>query len=134
MGIDWTTYSNFQLFKMLYKTTDPECVSLLFGDLDLQKFEPFTKRKPLGEGEEAEDGQQEKSEVILWDDEDQIEINENVYNHFSQYIAAMFSIVLDEKITTDNTLKQWYINKDRRLVENKKKKEEKGKEEKPISI
>lgn len=146
MGIDWNEKSNFELFVMLYKTADPECTKLLFGDLDFSKFEPLLKQKPPKakvEGENSDDDDddnsddenvEEKPELVLWDDEDQIEINENVYNHFSQYIASVFAIALEEKITTDNTLKQWYINKDRRLVENKKKNEEKGKEEKTISI
>lgn len=145
MNKDWNEMSNFELFVMLYRSADPECTKLLFGDLDFMKFEPLMKKKPPKENtepnveEDAENGgkpdesEEDELELILWDNEDQIEINEDVYNHFSQYIAEVFSVALEEKITSDNTLKQWYITKDRRLVENKQKKEEKG-ENTQISI
>ena len=118
MGVDWTEKSDFWLFIQLYHNINQNVSKLLFGDLDFSKFQPLIKRK----SEDDEDG-----EIIMWDDEDQIEINMDVYNHFSQYLQNVFSIFPEEKITKDNTLKQWYINKDRRAINNAKELEEQGK-------
>jgi len=57
----------------------------------------------------------------LFNKEDNVEINEAVYHHFSQYLRAVFTINIEEKITTNDTLKSWYITKDKRAMENAKK-------------
>lgn len=125
MGVDWNTFSDFQLFVMLYKQIDPDVSKLLFGDLDFSKFVPLLKQK----NEEDEDG-----ELILFNNDDWIEINANVHNHFSQYLRNVFGIFPEEKITDNDTLKQWYITKDKRAIENAKKLEEKGKEKRSSSM
>lgn len=128
LGIDWNEFSDFSLFVMLYKQADPDVVKLLFGDLDLQKFEPMLKQLPPkldsdsreGDGEQV--NEEPQAEIILWNDEDEIEINADVHNHFSQYLRVMFNTFPDEKITQMDTLKNWYITKDRRAIEQAKKK------------
>lgn len=124
-GIDWNTFPDFHLFVMFYKQIDPEVSKLIFGDLDFQKFEPLLKRKSI----EDEDG-----ELVLWDNEDEIEINQNVHNHFSQYLRAMFNVPFEEKITHSETMKQWYVNKDKRDMERRKQLEKEGKADKGVSI
>ena len=118
LGQDWNTFTDFQLFVMLYQQADPEVVKLLLGDLDLRKFQPLMKRKSI---------EDEEGELILWDDEDEIEINYDVYNHFAQYLRAMFNQFPEEKITQADTLKSWYITKDRRAIEKAQKDEQQGK-------
>lgn len=118
LNIDWNIFPDFYLFIMLMSQIDESVSKLLFGDLSFKKFEKIFKRK----NEDSEE------ELILWDAEDEIEINADVYNHFSQYLRAMFSLNIEEKITDDETLKSWYIIKDKRAIENeakKKKKDEK---------
>lgn len=114
LKIDWNTFTDFELFVMLYKQIDPDVAKLIFGDLDFNKFEPMLKQT-------SEDD--EKGEIILWDEEDQIEINYDVYNHFCQYLRIVFNIFPEEKITQTEVLKQWYINKDRRAAEQAQKKQ-----------
>lgn len=118
LKIDWNTLSDFELFSMFYTQTDPEVVKLIFGDLDFSKFERVFKQ-PLSEDE--------KPELILWNEEDEIGINADVHNHFSQYLRAMFNIFPEEKITTSDYLKAWYIQKDKRALEKAQKDEEEGK-------
>lgn len=125
MGIDWNTISDFQLFVMLYQQADSEVTKLMFGDLDFSKFQPLSKVK---------DENDETGELVLWNDEDQIEINADVHNHFSQYLREVFGTHPEEKFTEDPILKQWYITKDRRAIENAKKLEEAGKGKKAASI
>jgi len=46
LGIDWNTYSDFELFINLSSQIDPEVSKLLFGDLDFGKFVPLLRRRP----------------------------------------------------------------------------------------
>jgi len=116
LKLDWNTLSDFELFCMLYPQIDSEASKLMFGDLDFKKFVLYKKQLP----DQAET-------VVLWDKEDNIEINEEVYQHFAQYLRAVFNMYPDEKITDDPVLKQWYLHKDQRALEiaqKTKKKEE----------
>lgn len=131
MGIDWNTFPDFHLFIMLYNQIDPDVGQLLFK-MDFSKFVPF--KKPKISEDEVDENNDEQFEIVLYNHEDGIEINETVYFHFSQYLREIFGIEPEEKITADNTLKSWYITKDRRAAENSKKLEEKGKEKKSHSM
>lgn len=116
-GKDWNILSDFELFCMQYDSINNDASSLIFGDIDFSKFIPYIK---------TVDDQQV---LILWDEENQIEINENIYNHFSQYLRNVFNIFPDEKITKDPVMKQWFINKDKRQLaidQEKSKKEDKN--------
>lgn len=106
VGIDWNNFSDFNLFLMLYKQIDPDVSKLLFGDLDWSKFD--VSEKKLNDTSEAI--------TILYNYEDGIEINEEIYQCIHQYLQTMFGIFPDEKITSDPILKQWYINKDERQI------------------
>ncbi len=126
LNYDWNEISDFQLFIMLYNQIDPEVSKLIFPDLDFSKFIPLMKQIPVDNDEDAENGEF-REEIILWDNDDQIEINADVHNHFSQYLRAVFNTFPEEKITQDPNLKLWYINKDKRAAEHSKKELEKGK-------
>lgn len=158
IGIDWNEISDFQLFAMLYQQIDPDVSKLLFGDLDFKKFQPLLKKMPKkedseetssdesweevsveeqsGEEQSGEDKSDEANdeELILWNDEDQVEINAEVHNHFSQYLRAVFNSAPEEKITNNATLKQWYINKDKRALERAREEEIKNGSRKTTSI
>lgn len=117
MGLDWNEVSDFELFIMLKNGINADASALMFGDLDWSKFE--LSQKTIGE----------EKKIILYDAENGIEINEEVYFHISQYLRAVFNMTPEEKITTDKILRQWYITKDQRQ---KAIDEEKGEE--PTSI
>ena len=57
---------------------------------------------------------------------DNIEIDEQVYFHISQYLRAIFNYYPEEKITRDPVLKRWYIDKDKREKANEEYKAKKG--------
>ena len=116
IGLDWNTLSDFELFCMLYSQLNSEATKLMFGNLDFTKFVLYKKHLD------------DKDEVVLWNQEDNIEINEDVYQHIAQYLRAVFNMYPEEKITDDPVLKQWYIYKDKRNVEiaQKTKKKEDG--------
>ena len=116
-GVDWCEMPDFELFTLLISGADKEVYRLFLGDLDLSKFERMGKN--VGD----------KQVLVLYDAEDEIEINEEVYWHISQYLREMFSIFPEEKITKSPTLKDWYIEKDKRDREIEKDKAAKGNSE-----
>lgn len=114
-GLDWNVVTDFELFCMLYTNVDKDVAGLLFSDLDFSKFELFAKQKADSD---------EKS-VILYDKEDDIEINEEVYQHIAQYLRQVFNMQPEERITTDEVLKEMYLHKDRRQLEIEQKQKKK---------
>lgn len=108
-GIDWNNLSDFELFIMLVSTADPEIYHTFLPDVNFEKFGVFQKQIPDGEPIK-----------VLYDIENKIEINEQVYFHLSQYLRNVFNIFPEEKMTKDNTLKKWFIQKDRSAIENAK--------------
>ena len=108
-GVDWCEMSDFELFTLLITSADKEVYSL-FLDVDLSKFKRV--------GKIVED----KEVLTLYNEEDDIEINEEVYWHISQYLRELFSIFPEEKITRSPTLKDWYIEADKRKREIEKEK------------
>lgn len=113
-GIDWCEISDFELFITLYKSLQEEVTTLLFGDLDFQKFELMKKVKD------------EKEVITLVNKEQNVEIDENVYQHIHQYLQNVFGIFPDEKITKSSTMKNMFIQSDRQELANKEFKEKKG--------
>ncbi len=108
--IDWNIFSDFELFTALITSVEYD-VYKNFLDVDLSKFERVGKDV---------DG---KQVLTLYSPELDIEISEEVYFHISQYLRTVFNSFPEEKITKDNTLKHWYIDKDRREREIEKEKE-----------
>ena len=106
-GIDWNELSDFELFCMLHKQVESEISKQIFNGLDLNDFELFKK------GDEI---------IVLYNEQLNIEINEDVYQHIAQYLRAVFRINPSEKITKDKFLKDMYIHKDRVEAERRKEK------------
>lgn len=101
-GIDWNEITDFELFIMLYKGIDEEVSKLLFGDLDWSKFEVYQEQKD------------EQISMVLFDTENQVKINEEVYQHFHQFLQAVFNSYPEEELTEDKMLKKWWVDKDKR--------------------
>lgn len=113
MGKDWNIMSDFDLFCLLYKQIDNNASKLMFRDVDFSNFELYTKRI------------NDTDTVVLYDKESDVEINEDVYQHMSQYLRDMFNIHPEEKITSDKILKEMYIRKDQSAIDNASKKKNK---------
>lgn len=119
--IDWCEISDYDLFITLYKSLQSEVTTLLFGDLDFQNFKLMKKVK---------DG---KDTITLVNEEQNVEIDEVVYQHIHQYLQNVFGIFPDEKITESAMLKDMYIQKDRNELRNQEILEKQGKK-KSISM
>lgn len=110
--IDWNELSDFELFLMLYSSIDKDAAKLIFGDLDFSKFVLCGKQVS-----------EDTVSPILYNEESDIEINEDVYNHFCQYLRNVFNVFPEEKLTSDPIMKSWFIKKDQRQLAIDKEKE-----------
>lgn len=115
-GVDWNEISDYELFSLMLKTTNPEINKCLFGDIDMHKFETVVKTV------------NDKQSITLYNKDADIEINEIAYFHISQYLRLLFNNYPEEKITPDPILKKWYIDADRRKIKNEEEKMKKGKQ------
>lgn len=112
MGIDWNKITNFQLFAFLLPTIDHDYSKIIFGDLDFSKFELYEKRNNA----DVQDGGENDSEpsIVLYDSENDIEIDEETKNKMCSYIQHMFhSFPPEEEFVRNKTLKKDLINNDK---------------------
>lgn len=118
-GKDWNETSDFELFIMLLNNAEKEIYETFLPDIDFSTFGIYEKRMPSDN----------KSVPVLYDTQNKIEINEEVYFHISQYLRTIFNIFPEEKITYDSTMKRWFIEKDRRELKNLEYKRSRGETE-----
>lgn len=113
-GLDWNEISDFQLFVLLKNMIDFNASKLLFGDLDWNEFQPMFRN--IDDNNQA---------LVLVNEKQNIEINEEVYEYFHQYIQTMFNMKPEDEFTEDKILKKWWIDKDRRKTDREAKKDDK---------
>ena len=88
-GIDWNKITDYDLFLMLYKTENPDVSKLLFGDINFQDFQIYSKTFT----EKNEEGiEEEKSVMTLYNTTSEIEISEKDYSIISAYLKMAFNI------------------------------------------
>lgn len=116
MGIDWNTFSDFNLFLLLYKNLNADIMRHLIDGVDITTFEVYSRMVD------------DQETLVLCDPSLEIEINEEVYFHISQFFRRTFSVNPDEKLTKDPVMKEWFINKDRRQASIDQEKRDKGEE------
>lgn len=105
MDIDWNLISDFELFCIMYTGIDNSASQIIFEGIDFSKFE---KRVRIHD---------DKEEIVLFNEESNVMIDQNIHNHFSQYLRNVFNIFPEEKLTSDKVMKEWFIRKDQRQLE-----------------
>lgn len=125
MGVDWNDLSDFDLFCLLIQSgLDKEVTDLFFDkDIDWSKFQLVAKYDEDGNAQRA-----------LYNEDSDIEINEEVYFHLSQYIRKVVMRDPEEKITNDPNLKLAFIMKDKRHKANMEIKAKSGEDESGLTI
>lgn len=113
LNLDWNEVSDFELFCMIYKQVDPDVSKLLFGDLDFSTFEI----KLLNVDEQIK-------KLVLVSEEQNVEIDEDVYQQMHQYYQLVFNMKPEELLTAEDRMKRWWIAKDKREQERKAKKKD----------
>ena len=77
-GIDFTTINSFDLFRLLFSNLQDMNTTLVFGDLDLSKFEPAINEKT--------------KEIVLLNSQDNIVIDRAVHEEISSCIRRILQI------------------------------------------
>lgn len=101
MGVDWCKLSDFELFQMLCPTLRPEQTSFLFGDLDFSKLQRYQKQIS------------EEVSVVLYDPEQDLEIDEETYKKLAWYVRNMFNIFPKNEFGKGRATKEALIDEDR---------------------
>ena len=110
MGVDWNKISDYELFQFLCPTLKQEDTSFLFGDLDFSKMKRYQKQ--LSENEEPV--------VVLYDPEQDFEIDEETYNKIAWYVRNLFNIFPKVEKAKGKFTKQSIIDEDRMNYERHK--------------
>lgn len=88
-GIDWNKISNYELFLMLYKSENKQVSKMLFGDIDFDNFQLYSKTVI----EKDEDGNDvECNYPTLYDPINEIELSKQHYEIISEYLKTAFNI------------------------------------------
>lgn len=116
MGIDYTTITPFELFyNILYKLYPKNKTSLIFGSLDLTRFQAMQRK---------EDGS-----VFLYQyidsgsESNDIIIDEYTYHVITEYLRKVHFIHKDERLPGNESTKMILIEDDREEMERNKDKE-----------
>lgn len=104
--IDWTEITDYELFYQLIlqlKPT-PDKTSMIFGDLDFSKFNLYERQNEI-DGEIVKD-------VVLFNPEQKVTIDEEIYSHIAHYLRTMFNIFPKVERAKGKTTKEWMIEED----------------------
>lgn len=104
-GIDWNKISDFDLFSILIKTCDTKYSSLLFGDIEFEKFERIDI---------------DENEAVLFNPETKVIINQETYLLMAKYIRTMFNIFPKVEKAKGKTTKEWMIQEERDKIKQMK--------------
>ena len=109
-GVDWNKISDYDLFRLLLKTENPDVSKMLFGDVDFSKFQEYTKTLPV---EDEEGNITENVEITLYDPENEIELSEDHYTLISNYLKSVFNIFPKVEKAKGRATKEAIIDEER---------------------
>ena len=101
MGVDWCKISDFELFQMLVPTLPQESTEFLFGDIDFSKLRQYKKTV------------NEEESIVLYDPEQDLEIDEKTYQKLAWYVRSMFNIFPKNEFAKGRATKEALIDEDR---------------------
>lgn len=101
MGIDWCKITDFELFQMLCQSLPQEQTAFLFGDVNFQALRQY--KKTIGEEES----------IVLYDPEQDLEIDEATYQKLAWYVRNMFNIFPKNEFAKGRATKEAIIDEDR---------------------
>lgn len=109
LGVDWNKVSDFSLFCMLAPSINSESTKLLFGDLNFQLFQ-------LQQTQTEDEG----VSYYLFNEEQNVEIDETAYLQMASYLRAMFNTYPKVEKARGKSTKEWMIEEDRMSFEQHK--------------
>lgn len=97
MGIDYTVISDFQLFySLLCRSFSREQTSILFGNLDFQKFRLYQKK--------------DSEDIVMYDDASDIDIDEYTYLVMMDVLRGMHGLKRNDQLPANESTKQILID------------------------
>lgn len=113
-GIDWNKISDYELFITLVQGMKIDDTRLIFGEIDFSKLKPYSK---------SYNGE---TELTLYDESQELEINEETYMHIREYIRLAFNQNPKVEKAKGKSTKQSIIDEDKMNLALEKQKEKKN--------
>ena len=107
-GIDFTQINEYQLFQILFMGLQNQDTSMIFGDLDLSKFEPATNPQ--------------NGEFVFYDPENDIIIDESIQNLIATSIRKIHHLTKNNRKPGNEAAKDYLIDKERKRLRRRKNK------------
>lgn len=109
-GIDFMKITEWELFQSMVTNLSVEKTRLIFGELDFSKFKLMKRIKENGD-----------EDIILYDGN--LEIDENLYKQFIQYVRAMIGFEHSGKKAGNEATRKILIQEDRKQKKRNAKKQ-----------
>lgn len=107
IGVDFTTINEYDLFLMLFNGLREKNTKLVFGDLDLKKFEPAVWT--------------DTGKAVLYDREDEIVIDRVVHTQIANILRKIHHMEKDKRTPGNADAKDYLLKRAREKAKRKKK-------------
>lgn len=97
VGIDFTTINEYELFLLMFPSLKTEDTSLIFGDLDLSKFEMAVN--------------EQNDTIVLIDTENDIKIDRAILNQIANALRKIHHLEKDIRKPIDGETKRYLIDR-----------------------
>ena len=111
-GIDFTTINAYELFLILFNGIKSQDTSLVFGSLDLTKFEIYIDNQ--------------SGAAVLYDSENDIKIDRAVYEKISSVMRMIHHIEKNNRKAGNDEAKKYLIERERKKLNRRKKASQKS--------
>jgi hypothetical protein len=108
LGIDFTEINEYQLFQILFIGLQNQDASMIFGDLDLTLFEPYTNPQ--------------NGEFCFYDFTNNIMIDESIHNLIATTLRKIHHLEKNNRKPGNEAAKSYMIEKERKRLRRRKNK------------
>lgn len=105
-GIDFTTINDYELFLMMFDGLKEQDTSLVFGDLDLNKFELAVN--------------QQNGNIVLRDEEDDITIDRAIHGQIAAVLRKIHHIKKNNRKPANKEAREYMIQRAREKLQRSK--------------
>lgn len=106
VGIDFTQIDEYQLFMLMFAGFKDQDTHLVFGDLDLSRFE---------RGINTQNG-----EIVLYDEENDIAIDKAIYNQIADTLRQIHHLEKNYRKPGNQEAKEYLLKKERKRLNRRK--------------
>ena len=110
IGIDFTSINDFELFLLLYKGLEAQDTSMVFGDLDLSKFQMAVNKQ--------------NGHIILLDEENDIRIDRAFHGKIAAILRKIHHIEKDRRKPANEAARKYLLERARIKMKRRQNKQE----------